>query len=242
MSAPQRTDTPGRTPMPQLRVPLSTWLAAVESLRGPLPSELRHACLTLARFMSGDGSAGCFPGTRKLAERIGVHRATVSRWLHQLVQLGWLDCELRRRQYGRLGGHYFPTLPLAHPDAPIRADIGAPERANISDGSSREEPNGASDSEIGARSHEMGAPERARLLLTPTEKSAATPSPVTATGSAARKPELDPDPERLRARARTLQDAGKTDEQIAAELGVTPERAARWRELREEIRRLKSLR
>lgn len=239
MSAAEPADPAGRTPMPQLRVPLNTWLAAVESSHGPLPSELRHACLTLARFMSGDGSAGCYPGTRTLAARIGVHRATVSRWLHQLMQLGWLDCELRRRQYGRLGGHYFPTLPLAHPDAPIRADIGAPERANSFNGASREDRNGASDSEIGARSHEIGATERARLLLTPTEKSAATPSPVTATGSAARKPEPDPDPY-LRAKARKLQDAGKTDEEVAAELEVTPEQSALWRELHATIRRMKS--
>jgi hypothetical protein len=225
--------------MPQLRVPLSTWLAAVESPHGPLPSELRHACLTLARFMSGDGSAGCYPGTRTLALRIGVHRATVSRWLRQLVQLGWLDCELRRRQFGRLGGHYFPTLPMAHPEAPILAANGAPERANSGNGASGADPNGASNSEIGARTHEIGAPERARLLLTLTEKSAAAPSPVTATGSAARKPEPEPDPH-LRAKARTLQDAGKTDGEIAAELGITSQQAARWRELTETIRRLKS--
>jgi hypothetical protein len=218
------------------RVALSAWLEAVESSNGPLPPELRHACLTLARFMSGDGSAGCFPGTRTLAARIGVHRATVSRWLHQLVQLGWLDRELRRRQFGRLGGHYFPTLPMAHSDAPIPAANGAPERANSGNGASEASLNGASEGKIGARKPEIGAPS-VRLTLTEslTEKSAATPSPAAA-GSAAPKPE--PDPAYLRAEAFALVNAGKTDDEIAAELGVTPQRAARWRELRETISRL----
>jgi hypothetical protein len=94
-----------------------------------MPPELRHLCLTLARFMSGDGSEGCYPGTRKLADRIGVHRATVSRWLHQLVALGWLDRELRKRQFGRLGGHYWPAIPMALHDAPISNVNGASERA-----------------------------------------------------------------------------------------------------------------
>lgn len=230
--------TPREPPRDQrIRVSLSPWLAAVESSHGPLPPELRHACLTLARFLSGDGSSGCFPGTRELATRIGVHRATVSRWLHQLVQLGWLERELRRRQYGRLGGHYFPTLPLAHPDAPIRTDIGAPERANSGNGASHATFNGAREGKIGARSHEIGAPSvRQTLTESLTEKSAASPPPVAATGSAARNPE--PDLERLRAEARKLEDAGKTDEEIAAELGVTPERAAHWREMREKIRRI----
>jgi hypothetical protein len=229
------TAAPNHGTKHNLRAPVTTWLAAIESSRGPLPSQLRHTCFALARFMSGDGSDGCFPGTRKLAERIGVHRATVGRWLRQLVQLGWLDCELRRRQFGRLGGHYFPALPMAHSDVSNFVANGSPERANLPNGASRRDRDGALESEIGARSREIGAPERARLLLTPTEKSAAAPSPVIATGSAA----LEPDPHllRLRAKARPLQEAGLTDEEVAAQLGVTTQQAATWRAVHELIRR-----
>lgn len=90
------------------RVSLIGWLDAIESESGPLPPELRHLCLTLSRCMSGDGSLGCYPGSRTLAVRLGVHRATVvSRWLRQLRDLGWLHIERRRTQYGREGGHYY---------------------------------------------------------------------------------------------------------------------------------------
>jgi hypothetical protein len=220
------------------RVSLSTWLAAVESLNGPLPPELRHACLTLARFMDGDGSAGCFPGTRKIGVRIGVHRATVSRWLHQLVELGWLDREFRRRQFGRLGGHYFPAVPMAQHDAPIQAADGAPTRANSRNGASPANVNGAFEAEIGARDREIGAPS-VRLTLTDslTEKSAAPPSPAIA-GSAAQQPETDEErnQERLKAKAWSLLRDGKSDEQIVAELrGVTETQVAAWRRLREAM-------
>jgi len=130
------------------RATLSEWLRAIERPTGPMPPELRHLCYVLGRFMNGDGADGCYPGTRTLAARIGVHRATVSRWLQKLVSTGWLDCEMRKRQFGRFGGHYFPAVPMAHLDAPIHdrngaprcaysangAEIGAPECANGGDG------------------------------------------------------------------------------------------------------------
>jgi hypothetical protein len=208
---------------PATRVPLSTWLEALESEHGPLPPELRHACLTLARFMAGDGSAGCFPGTRTLAVRIGVHRATVSRWLHQLVQLGWLDRELRRRQFGRLGGHYFPALPMAHADAPIHAANGAPERANSLNGALEAGVNGASEGKIGARDREIGAPS-VRLTLTEslTEKSAAAPLPANA-GAAARHERMTDGT--LREQARVMRMMRWSDERILkkyAKHGMTP--------------------
>jgi DNA-binding transcriptional MocR family regulator len=185
------------------RVPLNDWLRAVESRTGPMPPELRHLCYVLARFMSGDGHAGCFPGSRSLAERMGVHRATVSRRLLRLRELGWLDVELRKRQFGRVGSQYFPSVPMAQVGAPIhepngalgRANgarepqIGAPERAN--DGAQSTRTNGAGGAEIGAADREIGAPSvRLTLLQTPTEKSesAASPSPAQA-GAAAGEPE-----------------------------------------------------
>jgi len=179
-----------------------TWLKAVESLTGPLPPELRHLCLTLARLM--DGENGCFHGTIYLAERIGVHRATVSRWLHRLRDLGWLEIEERRTQFGRTGGHYFPALPMAQLGAPIPESIGAPECANPDNGSGLGAPEcanaelaiGARPAGIGARLPKIGAPECARLLTDSRlrrrararEEGAASPSPGDP-GSAA--PELD---------------------------------------------------
>ena len=245
MSAPERIDPPGRTPMPQLRVPLSTWLAAVESPEGPLPEELRHVCLTLARFMSGDGTTGAFPGARTLANRVGCSHAAIGRRLKLLRDAGWLDFEPRPTKYGRPGRSYFPAVPMERLSVPIEGVNGTPERSNSVHWNASEPSIGTQAARIGTLDPRFGTPERSRLLLTLTEKSAATPSPVTATGSAARKPDPDPDPDHepeRRAAAFKLQDAGKTDEEIVAELGILPKQAADWRKLRETIRRLKSLR
>jgi DNA-binding transcriptional ArsR family regulator len=107
------------------RVTVSAWLRTIESSDGPLPEELRHVCLSLARFLSGDGSAGCYPGTRKLAIRVGVSHTAVSRRLKLLRNAGWLDVEPRGR-----GFIYFPAVP----DGTLRRSSrergnGNPERA-----------------------------------------------------------------------------------------------------------------
>jgi hypothetical protein len=225
------------------RVSLIAWLDAVESPKGPLPPELRHACLTLGRFMIGDGGTGCFPGTRTLAARIGVHRATVSRWLHQLVQLGWLDRELRRRQFGRLGGHYFPALPMAHPDAPILAANGAPERAYSGNDASGAEANGAFEGKIGARDRRIGACSVRQTLTELQQKRGAAPPSPAAAGSAAPKPDTPED--RLQRKAWALLRAGHTDEEIVANLrdeGITPEQVAAWRRLRDRMPHLRNRR
>jgi hypothetical protein len=116
------------------RVPLTRWLQAVESPDGPLPEELRHVCLTLARFMSGDGASGCYPGTRTLALRVGVSHAAIGRRLKLLRDTGWLDVEPRRRQFGKPGCLYFPALPMERLSVPIEGANGTPERSNFGNG------------------------------------------------------------------------------------------------------------
>lgn len=218
------------------RVPVNAWLNAVETETGPLPPELRHLCLTLGRFLYGDGTKGCFPSTRTIAQRIGVHRSTVSRWLHLLHKLGWLDLEPHTRQFGRPGARYFPAVPLAHPFAPIQQSIGASRRANAANGVSDGAPeranpancaggdNGAQARIIGARAPKIGAPGRARssFLNSLPEKSAASPSPADA-GSAARPqdengPPILELPEELIPDIARLHDDGLDDAAIASRL------------------------
>ena len=192
-----------------------------------MPPELRHLCLTLARFMSGDGSEGCYPGTRKLADRVGVHRATVSRWLHQLVALGWLDRELRKRQFGRLGGHYWPAIPMAQHDAPIRNVNGAPERANLSPLAHSATGLAHSAPELAHGNAELAHLACARSLTESlTEKNgaqvrlgAASPSPANA-GSAAQEQEPEPWPDaKLRLQVQVLRAMRWSDDRILAKHG-----------------------
>ncbi len=197
------------------RVSLHKWLRAIETRSGPMPPELRHLCYVLARFMNGDGANGCFPGTRTLAERIGVHRATVGRWLAKLHELGWVDVERRIRQYGRPGGHYFPAMPLAHPDAPISDANGASERANSSNAAFGAPSLAHAKPELaheGGKLAHLSAPDSLTDSLT--EKSAA--SPASADERSARA--SIPDSERTRALRSfvvSLREKGFADAQIA---------------------------
>jgi hypothetical protein len=176
------------------RTTLNTWLNAVETKTGPTLPDLRHLCLALARFMSGDGAAGCFPGTRAIAERLGVHRATAARWLTRLSDEGWIERVPRKAQYGRISFSYFPALPMAHDAAPITRANGAPERAYHTNGASGATGIGAQAPIIGARKSGIGAPGRdGSYPESLTEKSAASPSPRAADSAA-----LDQEEEFLR--------------------------------------------
>lgn len=168
---------------------MNVWVRRVQSSDCPLRRELRHLCLTLFTFMRGDGSAGCYPGSRAVAKCMNVHRATVSRWLKELRELGWVHAEPRPLMYGKTGYTYYPAVPMAQQTAPIGLLIGASERANPPNGAAAPARIGARSDGIGARPPENGAPERARnLLLKSHTEIAASPSPADA-GSAALNPE-----------------------------------------------------
>ena len=172
------------------RVPLNEWLRAVEQTTGPTPSELRHVCYVLARFMSGDGSDGCFPGARTLAIRVGVHHSTAARRVKRLHELGWLDVEPHRRQFGRIGARYFPAVPMSQLGATIQGSNVASERDYSANVAADPQNNVAGEAGIVAGEAGIVAPESDRLLLTLTEEdarareSAASPLPAKA-GSAA---------------------------------------------------------
>lgn len=230
---------------------MSVWLEAVESAAGPLPRELRHLCLTLGRYFtlgSPDGSAGAFPGTRLLAVKVGAHRATVSRWLQQLVTLGWLDRELRKRQFGRLGGHYWPAVPMALLSAPISNSNGAPRRANPA----------AMAHNAGSMAHEtLGLAHEASKLAHLDAPDSLTESLTDKSGALARRSAASPargdqrsaaqDAEAIeRGRQEVLQaevwkrlKAGASDEDILGELAgtVSREQIQTWRRMRDELRR-----
>jgi hypothetical protein len=167
------------------RITVYEWLKAIETADGPEP-ELRHVCYVLGRFMSGDGSSGCFPSLRTIAARMGVSHAAAGRRAHKLRQGGWIEVELRRRQYGREGAVYFPAIPMERLSVPIGGSNGTPERSNQTAMERSAHCNGTLAARIGTLTPGIGTPERSRLLLTLTEESAATPSPADA-GFAARK-------------------------------------------------------
>lgn len=219
------------------RVTVTEWLNAIEKPQGPMPPELRHLCYVLARTLPGDGS-GAYLGSRAIGERMGLHRSTVSRHFGALSAAGWLELEERRTQFGRKGYRYFAAIPLALLDAPIASRIGAPRSANSGNGASGLRGNGAAHAEIGAADREIGAPGSARLLQTPTEKSAAAPSPAEA-GSAAQEQARE-----IRARVWTLLRAGKSDEQILTDLAgeVSADQVRDWRRQRESMPMLRSSR
>lgn len=93
------------------RVTLNGWLGAVISTQGPASQRLRHTCHALASFMRGDGGGGCYPGTRAIGRAMHVSQRTASRDLLALEQLGWIETESTRRQYGRISRRYFPAVP-----------------------------------------------------------------------------------------------------------------------------------
>jgi len=195
------------------RVTVNEWLESVESVLGPDP-ELRHLVYVLARFMSGSGLTGCFPGTRELARRMGLSHAAVGRRALKLRQQGWVEVELRRRQYGRVGHVYFPSIPMEHSSVPISEVNGTPESSNETAMERYACLNGTPASEIGTPDPEIGTPERSRLLQTlNTEKSAASPSPANA-GSAARKTDQE-----LRVLARNLRGLSWSPQRIIEKHG-----------------------
>jgi DNA-binding transcriptional MocR family regulator len=207
------------------RVTVSAWLKAIETQTGPMPPELRHLCYVLARFMSGDGSEGCFPGTRTLAVRIGVHHSTVARRLKRLRDLGWLDVEQRKCQWGHVGGRFFPSIPMSQSDATIPDGNGASRRdnpANVagdgpgmsqSDATIPSAGNVAGDAGIVAGEAVIVAPECDRLLQTLTEKSAASPARGEPRSAA---PRSEQEQRTLRAWVADLRAKGQAPEQIAA--------------------------
>lgn len=177
-------------------------------------------CLTLARFMSGDGASGCYPGTRKLALRVGVSHAAIGRRLKLLRDAGWLDVEPRRRQFGKPGCLYFPALPMERLSVPIEGANGTPERSNSGNGTV---PSGAM--ERSPAELERSPAELERLSVTDsltdslTEKtracareSAASPAPAAA-GSAAPEPQEWTE-DGLRLQVRTLRLMHWSDERI----------------------------
>jgi DNA-binding transcriptional ArsR family regulator len=208
------------------RVTLNDWLRAVETRSGPMPPELRHLCYLLARFMSGDGSGGCFPGTRTLAIRMGVSHAAVSRRLRRLREAGWLDVEPRRRQFGKPGWLYFPAIPMERLSVPINAQIGTPNRSNsvigtlASNGLERSQPELERSL---SKLERLSVPDSLTDSLT--EKSAASPAFADATSAA---------PERMTdaglcAQVRLLRQMHWTDERILkkfAKHGMTSEHLA----------------
>ena len=196
------------------RVAVAAWLKAVESHEGPEP-HLRHLCYVLARTMSDDGATGSYLASRRIGDRMGVHRATVSRYVRELSELGWVELQARRVQYGRKAYTYFPAVPMALHAAPIAPDNGAPESANPRNGAAGGQRNGAARAGIGAGEGRIGAPECARLLQTPTDKSAASPLPANA-GSAAPESERD---RKLRADVRRYRSLGYSDQRILELIG-----------------------
>lgn len=189
-------------------VTVSEWISAVTSEAGPAP-ELRHCCHVLARRMGGE--ARCFPSVRTIGSELGVHHTTAARWLRQLVGLGWVEIERRMRQFGRVGHEYRPRVPNGAASAPISEPNGAVECSNPVNGAQPTQHNGASEAKIGARGGEIGAPERSGLLLTLTEKSAASPSPAIAGSAAPKPPDLD-----LHAQVTALRALGWSDARILA--------------------------
>jgi hypothetical protein len=63
--------------------------------------------------MRGDGTAGCFPGTRKVGEAMAVSQATANRDLRQLERQGWLAIESKRAQFGKVRRRYYPAVPMS---------------------------------------------------------------------------------------------------------------------------------
>ena len=117
--------------------PVYVWLKAAESRDGPsgrTGDKARHLMLALARYLSGNGSRGCFPSSRTLGERMNLSRSTVSRLLDRLRREGWLRFEERKTKWGRPSFTYFPAIPdsMAHDYAPLIDGNGAALRARLS--------------------------------------------------------------------------------------------------------------
>src|SRR5687767_336076 len=93
------------------RAPLNRWLQMVASKDGPTDHRDRHLCHVLALFMRGDGSDGCFPSLRTLADSMHLNRRTVSASIERLKASGFLEAEQRQAQFGRVGSRFFPALP-----------------------------------------------------------------------------------------------------------------------------------
>lgn len=214
------------------RCRLHEWLKAVTSATGPKPQRLRHACHVLACFMRGDGTAGCFPGTRKVGEAMAVSQATASRDLRALERQGWVVVNRIPGQFGKVRCHYYPAVPMS-----LYTDSmnGANESAIETHSNLNESAPSANESKT------LGNESRARLIESPsvtpksqseisTEKitshgmtrGAASPSPVEA-GSAAQKPEPWTD-QSLRWGIQNMRKLGWSDDRILkkyARFGMT---------------------
>src|SRR5689334_22350931 len=125
------------------RTSLSAWIRAVMSKHGPTPSRLRHACHVLATFMRGDGSEGCFPAQRTVADAMGVAQRTAGRDLERLEEQGWVETQSVKRQFGRLGKRFYPAVPdnESSKDDSIRPSIESSKLAHSGNESCRNQHN-----------------------------------------------------------------------------------------------------
>src|SRR5207302_1327496 len=173
------------------------------------------------------GAAEAVGERLSIALRLGVHHSTAARRLLRLHHLGWLEFERRKRQFGRLGGHYFPAIPMSHLSATIPDSNVASRRDNpanvAANGPGMSQPdatipnsaNVAGKAGIVAAKSGIVAPGRDRLLLTLTEKSATSPRPADAGSAGAEDPERT---KTLRPWVLDLRGKGYTDEEIATHL------------------------
>jgi len=173
------------------------------------PTErVRHLCHVLTGFMDAYGG-NCFPSQRTLGIRLGLSHKLAGRIARSAQASGWIELEEVRRQYGRVGHRYYAAAPEAvisdpkfklsrpashngtthSPNPDVQWDNAGSQSAN---GTASHFTNGTTGSGIGTAEPKIGTTQDPGLLLTLTERGAASPSPV-ATGSAAQDGSKDPE-------------------------------------------------
>lgn len=135
--------------------------------------------------MRGDGSDGCFPSQRKIAESVGIAHRTAGRDLNALESQGWIQTEKVRRQYGKNGRRFFPAIPDRNGPAmsdPIQPDVGSPSVTHSANGSRSSGDNGSNGEIIGSNADRIGSPSVTQKSLSEISNSegAAPPSPAAA--------------------------------------------------------------